>query len=73
MKVEFELTIDDTTGEPKIKFRHLDKSDALEQKLLNIFITRAKLRWIRLVNTGGFLECGTKNSHENYEIKLNEH
>jgi hypothetical protein len=72
MKIEFELTIDEITGEPKIKFRHHDRSDELEQKLLNVFILKAKTSGIELFNTNGHLEAGTKNSWENYEIKISK-
>lgn len=72
MKAEFELTIDEKTGEPKIKFRHYDKSGVLEQKLLKIFVTKAKEKGIETVNTSGYLEAGTSNSWENYEIKIKQ-
>lgn len=70
MKAEFELTIDEVTGEPKIIFRHYDKSGAIEQKLLKIFTTKAKEKGIEIVNPSGYLEGGTSNSWENYEIKI---
>ncbi len=70
MKAEFEFTIDSETGEPKIKFRHYDKSCDLEQKLLKVFIDRIKERGIELVNTSGYIEGGTSNSFENYELKI---
>jgi hypothetical protein len=70
MKTEFELTIDEITGEPRIKFRHHDKIDDLEQKVLNVFITMAKKHGIELVNPSGHLEAGTSVSWENYEIKI---
>lgn len=66
MKVEFELTIDENTGDPKIRFRHYDKSSALEQRVLQIFIKKARLNGLRIVNISGFLS--SQDSWENYEI-----
>lgn len=70
MKAEFELTIDENTGDPKIKFRHHDKSTALEQKLLRIFITKARLNGLRVVGTDGYLS--SHDSWENYEIRISQ-
>lgn len=72
MKAEFELTIDEKTGEPKIKFRHHDRSNAIEQKLLKIFVDKAKKNGVIVANTGGHLECGTSNSWEDYEVKIKQ-
>ena len=69
MKAEFELTIDEKTGEPKIRVRHQDKSNSLDQLLLKIFIDKARENGIELIHTSGYLESGTTNSWENYEIK----
>ena len=71
MKVEIELSVDSVTGEPIIKFRHHDKSDAIEQVLLNVFINKARGQQLKIVHIGGYLECGTKNSWEDYQIKIN--
>lgn len=68
--VSFELTVDVKTGEPKIEFKHHDKSSELEQRLLKVFIDKAKSGGIEIVNTGGFLESGTTKSWENYEIRI---
>lgn len=67
MKAEFELTIDQD-GEPIIKFKHHDKNNSLEQKLLGQFLTKCKKNGLKLVNPSGFLESGTSNSWELYEI-----
>jgi hypothetical protein len=72
MKAEFELTIDDKTGEPKIRFRHHDKSNEIEQKLLKIFVDKAKDKGIEVISTGGYLEGGTSNSWNYYEIKIKQ-
>jgi hypothetical protein len=73
MKAEIELTINDS-GEPIIKIRHHDKSNALEQKLLGVFLSRAsgKMEGIELVQTNGHLAVGSTppESWENYEIRL---
>lgn len=71
MKAEFELTVDDA-GMPIIKFRHHDRSTALEQKLLGIFVTEAKKKGVKLVNPSGFIESGTSRSWEDYEIIINK-
>ncbi len=70
MKAEFEFTVDEITGEPKIKFRHFDRSNALEQQLLTVFVAKVKERGIELGYVGGHLESGTQNSWEDYEIKI---
>ena len=72
MKAEFEFTIDKKSGEPIIKFRHHDKCDSLEQKLLGLFVSRIKERGVELVNPTGYCEVGTNNSWENYEIKIKQ-
>lgn len=68
MKAEFELTIDPKTGQPAIKFRHYDKSSALEQRLLQIFLMKAKNNGIELKNPSGYIDT-EGGSWENYEIK----
>lgn len=70
MKAEFELTIDEKTGDPKIKFRHHDKNNSLDQKILKRFLTEAKEKGIELGHSGGYLESGTSNSWEDYEITI---
>jgi hypothetical protein len=71
MKAEIELTINES-GEPIIQIRHHDRSDALEQKLLGVFLNRAsgKMEGLELARTNGCLEAGTDNSFNNYEIRL---
>lgn len=71
MKATFELTVDQKTGEPVINFRHHDRSNALEQKLLKIFVDGAKKNGLKLTNPSGHLEAGTTNSWEEYEIRVN--
>lgn len=68
MKVEFELNIDEKTGEPIIRFRHDERSDAMEQRLLKIFVEKAKKNGILLVNPNGQISSGS--AWENYEIKI---
>ena len=70
MKAEFELTVDEKTGEPFIKFSHHDRDKNIEQLLLGVFVGEAKTKGLILKNTGGHLECGTSNSQENYEIRI---
>lgn len=70
MKVEFELNLD-SNGKPCIRFRHHDRNNSLEQKALKLFIEGAKEKGINLRNISGFLESGTNNSWENYEIQIN--
>lgn len=72
MKINFELSVDPKTRQVKILFTNLDRSDELEEKLLKIFVEQAKTKGIKLVNPTGHLECGTKNSWENYEIVIDE-
>lgn len=67
MTAEFELSINND-GSPMIKFRHHDKDNSLEQKLLKVFIDKANKDGICLKPTGGYLETGTKNSWEDYII-----
>lgn len=68
MKVEFELNLD-KDGRPIIKFRHFDKSNDLEQKVLGVFVELVKENGCDLVKTGGFSNTeGT--SFDNYEIKI---
>ncbi len=69
MKAEFELNLD-SNGRPCIKFKHHDKSSALEQKALGIFVEAIKEKGCVLKHTSGYLECGTSNSWENYEIQI---
>ena len=69
MKAYFELTVDENTGEPIIKFRHYDKSTELEQKLLKVFLNKAIPKGLEIKRISGYLDCGTSNSWENYEIR----
>ncbi len=70
MKAEINLTVDTITGSPMITIRHHDKSDAIEQKLLGIFIKQAKEKGLEINNINGYIECGTSNSWENYVIRI---
>lgn len=70
MKAEFELSLNND-GQPCIRFRHFDKDISLEQRTLQLFLEKAKEKGIALKNTSGFLESGTSNSWENYEIYIN--
>jgi|GEM_PF-3647609 len=68
MKAEFTLTVD-SEGNPMIEFKHHDKSNELEQKLLGIFVESAQTTGIELKHTRGHIEMGTDNSWEGYVIK----
>jgi|TARA_R110000851_G_scaffold322373_1_gene488372 hypothetical protein len=70
MKVEFELTLNNN-GSPAIQFRHHDKSDALEQKVLKIFIDSILEKGCLLVNTKGYCRSGSYESWEDYQIQVN--
>ncbi len=70
--MNIELTIDEVTGNPLIKIRHLDKSGELNEKLLNVFLKRGLSAGILLKRKGGYLKCGTNDSHEDYEIVIND-
>lgn len=72
METKFILNVD-KNGRPCIKFKHYDRSNTLEQKILDIFIKAVKKHGCVLVNPGGFLEAGTDNSYENYEIQIAKH
>ena len=69
MKAEFELNLD-SYGRPCIKFKHYDKSSSFEQKVLGLFIEAIKEKGCVLKHTSGYLESGTSNSWENYEIQI---
>ena len=69
MKAEFELNLD-SNGRPCIKFRHHDKDNSLEQKALKVFLDAVKEKGCVLRNISGYLESGTSNSWENYEIQI---
>jgi hypothetical protein len=69
MKAEFELNLD-SNGQPCIKFRHHDKDNSLDQRLLNAFLIVVKEKGCMLKNTGGYLKSGTNESWENYEIQI---
>lgn len=69
MKAEFTLTVDTKTGEPFIQFKHHDKSNAIEQKLLKVFVDKALKNGLKICNPGGYLEAGASNSWEKYEIR----
>ena len=68
MKAQIILSIDDE-GDPVISFRHHDKSDELEQKLLGVFTKRAIENGLTITRPNGYIECGTDNSWENYIIR----
>ena len=68
MKAEFELNLDEN-GRPCIKFRHYDKSNALEQKALGIFVKAVKEKGIVLKNSSGYIDT-EGNSWENYEVQI---
>ena len=68
MKTEFELNLD-SNGRPCIKFRHYDKSSALEQKALKVFIDAVKDKGMELRNISGHIDT-EGNSWENYEVQI---
>jgi hypothetical protein len=69
MRTEFELNVD-SNGRPCIKFRHYDKDNSLEQKVLKVFLDAVKEKGCVLKSPSGYLEVGTDNSWENYEIQI---
>ena len=69
MKAEFNLNLD-SNGIPCIKFRHHDKDNSLEQKALKVFLDAAKEKGCVLRNSSSYLESGTSNSWNNYEIQI---
>jgi hypothetical protein len=71
MKAEFELNFD-SRGMPCIKFRHYDRDYSLEQNALKVFINGVKNKGCILKSPSGYLECGTSNSWEDYEIQIGE-
>lgn len=68
MKAEFVLTVD-SEGNPMIEFKHHDRSDELEQKLLGVLVKQAQSKGIALYPVNGHIEVGTKNSWNGYVIK----
>ncbi len=66
--INLELTVN-RDGEPAIKFRHHERCDLLEHKLLKIFVDKASKGGLVLRHAGGRLEAGTDNSWEDYEIR----
>ncbi len=69
MEAEIELTID-KEGNPILSIKHHDKSDALEQKLLGVFIDRALACGLKMRGTTGILS--DHESWEKYEICNND-
>lgn len=63
-----QLTIDAKTGDPIIKFRHMDRSEDLEHLLLKRFIELSKENGIQLYPTRGETVAGTDKSYLDYEI-----
>lgn len=62
LRVGFEITIDDETGEPRIKFNNNNRLDPMTQKLLKSFAIKGAAKGIELV-------AGTNGD---YEIKITE-
>ena len=58
MKAEFALTVD-SEGNPMIEFKHHDRSDELEQKLLGVLVKQAQSKGIALYPVNGHVELGT--------------
>ena len=71
MKAQIILSVD-TEGHPILSFRHHDKSDEIEQKLLGLFTKRAIENGLTISRPSGYIECGTDNSWENYVIRAKE-
>lgn len=69
MKAEFYFSVNDK-GEPVIGFKHHDRDNSLEQKLLGIFVKKALANGIKIGSPGGMLEAGTNNSWEEYKIEI---
>ncbi len=70
MRALIELNMD-RHGNPCIRIRHHDKMDSLEQIVLKQFIDDATSYGCRLVSISGYLDAGTNESCENYEIQTN--
>lgn len=68
MKAEFEINLD-KNGNPVVRFRHLDKSTALEQQALGVFIKAVKENGVVLRNPNGYIDS-EGNSWENYELQI---
>lgn len=71
MKIEFELTIDDA-GLPVIQFKHHDKDQSIEQKLLKVFIDQVNKKGVKMISTSGYTEICGSNSWDQYEFKIND-
>ena len=69
-KVVFELTIN-KSGEPIITFRHYDKSSTTENKLLKLFIDKAKEKGMVISSPSGYANT-SGGSWEDYIIKTNK-
>lgn len=69
MKVKFKLTVTEESS-PAIQIRHHDKSEVLDQKILEIFITQALEKGIEPVHLGGYFDG--KTSWEDYEIRIKQ-
>ena len=70
MNAELEIHVD-SNGNPLIRFRHHDKDNSIQQKLLGNFINAVKERGCQLVNPKGHLDSSNGISWEEYEIKPN--
>lgn len=71
MKVEFHLNLD-KDGNPCICFKHYDRHDSLEQKLLGVFLEAVKEKGCVLKNPSGYLKSGTSDSREDYQIQISK-
>lgn len=69
MNVDVELTVDKHLN-PLLRIKHHDKNDSLEQKLLGLLLKGFKEDGIKISNPNGYLEMGTNNSWEAYELTI---
>lgn len=70
MAIDFELTLD-SKDNPCIKFKHHNKSTALDQKLLDVFIRYAKDKGLSLKSPSGYLNSSGE-SWTQYKIRIKE-
>ena len=71
MKVELELNID-SNGKPCVKFKHHDKDNSLDQKILGVFVDAVKEDGCELKSFGPCMETGTSVHFTTHEIRIKD-